>query len=131
MIISKWTKNKRLIRHACFVPMLSIVVVSLMILCQCGGRHYVKREDEQISVRFVYVNHEAREVCVAGSFNNWSARTHCMVRGGDSWSVSMLLPPGRYPYLLVVDGDLWREDPGSVLSEDNGFGMNNSVLVVE
>ena len=131
MIISKWTKNKRLIRHACFVPMLSMVIVSLMILCQCGGRHYVKSEDEQIPVRFVYVNHEAREVCVAGSFNNWSARTHCMVRGGESWSVSMLLPPGRYPYLLVVDGHLWQEDPGSVLSEDNGFGMNNSVLVVE
>jgi len=131
MILSKWTTNNRLIRPARLVPMLSIVIVSLMILCQCGGRHYVNREDEQIPVRFVYVNHEAREVCVAGGFNNWSARTHCMVRAGESWSVSIVLPPGRYPYLLVVDGNLWQEDPGSILSEDNGFGMNNSVLVVE
>jgi hypothetical protein len=131
MIISKWTKHKRLIRDQWFVPMLSIVIVSLMILCQCGGRHYEKSEDEQIPVRFVYVNREAKAVCVSGSFNNWSARTHCMVRGGESWSISMLLAPGRYPYLLVIDGGLWREDPGSVLSEDNGFGMNNSVLVVE
>ena len=131
MMISKWTKNKRRIRHAWFVPMLSIVSVSLMILCQCGGRHYVQSEDEQIPVRFVYVNHEAREVCVTGSFNNWSAQTHCMVQAGESWSVSIVLPPGRYPYLFVVDGHLWQEDPGSVLSEDNGFGMKNSVLVVE
>jgi 1,4-alpha-glucan branching enzyme len=131
MIISRWKKNKELIGHAGCMPMLSIVMVSLMLLCQCGGGHYVKSEDQQIPVRFIYVDPEAVEVCVSGSFNNWSAGTHCMVRAGGIWSVSIMLPPGRYSYLLVIDGHLWQEDPGSVLSEDNGFGMNNSVLVVE
>jgi 1,4-alpha-glucan branching enzyme len=85
----------------------------------------------QVGVRFVYIDDQAKTVCVSGSFNDWSDQSLCMSKSSDTWSVALALPPGRYEYQFVVDGRIRREDPRNVLAEDNGFGMMNSVLVVE
>ena len=85
----------------------------------------------QTQVRFVYVDAKATSVSVSGSFNQWSDRSHCMRREGNTWSITLSLSEGRYAYGFVVDGDLWQADPGATLSEDNGFGKTNSVLIVE
>ncbi len=83
------------------------------------------------TVRFAYIDDRAASVCVAGSFNAWSEHRHCMRKQGDRWSLAVTLTPGRYQYALIIDGHLWREDPGNPLTEDDGFGARNSVLVIE
>jgi hypothetical protein len=42
----------------------------------------------------------------------------------------MRLPPGKYRYRLVVDGQ-WQQDPYNELIETNPFGGFNSILTVK
>ena len=114
--------------------LIPLAVLGLFLISH-GAQRYEQmrheREDARIAVRFVYTDHDAGAVCVSGSFNSWSEQSDCMSRSGNVWSVSLLLPPGRYQYLFIVDGHSWREDPGGVLAEDDGFGAKNSVLILE
>lgn len=72
----------------------------------------------------------AREVCLAGDFNRWRVCDTPLRRvGEDVWSVSLLLPPGRYEYMFVVDGK-WVTDPNAVARADDGFGNENALLVI-
>ena len=43
---------------------------------------------------------------------------------------SAKLPPGRYRYRLVVDGQ-WQQDPYNETSELNPFGGYNSIVEVK
>jgi hypothetical protein len=49
--------------------------------------------------------------------------------GNGEWTVSVTLPPGRYEYRFVVDGQ-WLSDPSAKESVHNTFGGTNSVVVV-
>ena len=61
----------------------------------------------------VEFNHPcAAEVCIAGSFNDWHPTATPMISLGDGkWAKELTLPPGRYEYRLVVDGQ-WVDDSG-------------------
>lgn len=80
---------------------------------------------------------KAKEVFIAGTFNGWNPRSHPLRRAGDgTWALTLDLPPGRYEYKFVVDGQ-WCCEPGC---EDeyhgcpkcvpNDFGTMNRVLEV-
>jgi 1,4-alpha-glucan branching enzyme len=117
-----------------FKLLAPFILLGLFLACRCTpewqlGQHQV--EAPKIPVRFVYIDNKAATVCVSGSFNGWSQQSDCMSRSDDGWSVRVLLPPGRYQYAFVIDGCRWRDDPGAVLAEDDGFGIKNSVLIVE
>ena len=71
----------------------------------------------------------ARSVCVAGTFNNWDPAKTAMEKDGAGWKATVSLPPGRYEYKFVVDGQ-WMSDPGAKESVRNDFGGTNSILVV-
>ena len=72
----------------------------------------------------------ANEVCLAGDFNRWEVCDARLSRvGEDVWSVSLELPPGRYEYMFVVDGD-WVTDPHAMGYQDDGFGNKNAILVL-
>jgi 1,4-alpha-glucan branching enzyme len=73
----------------------------------------------------------ATRVSVVGAFNGWDPQAHPL-RGPDRdgvWTLSLLLPPGRYRYLFVADGVHWVTDPDATVSEADGFGGRNSVLL--
>lgn len=81
----------------------------------------------------------ATHVFVAGTFNNWSATSHPMKRTtrDGHWVLDLDLPPGRYEYKFIVDGQWCCEVgcdkqfngcPGCVPNE---HGTMNRVLVVE
>jgi 1,4-alpha-glucan branching enzyme len=80
---------------------------------------------------FSVVAPDARTVSVAGSFNRWDTNSHPL-SGPDRhgrWTVTVPLPPGRYEYLFVINGNAWTPDPAAP-SVDNGLGERNSVVTV-
>jgi hypothetical protein len=127
-------KSIRMRGNTRFNLLVPLVFLGLFLACRCVPTWQptqYQNEAAKIAVRFDYVDKQATSVCVSGSFNSWSQQSDCMIRFGDAWSFRVSLPPGRYQYVFVIDGSIWREDPGAVLAEDDGFGMKNSVLIVE
>ncbi len=73
----------------------------------------------------------AQQVCIAGSFNDWHPGATPMIRLNEGqWAKELALPPGRYEYRFVVDGQ-WADDPAAMELIPNPFGTTNAVLVVE
>jgi len=71
-----------------------------------------------------------KEVILMGDFNNWDAGSHPMEKDENGiWKVSMMIPPGKYEYRLLVDGQ-WRLDSGNNQTVPNSFGTENNVLTV-
>jgi 1,4-alpha-glucan branching enzyme len=82
------------------------------------------------SVCMEFIHPQASEVCIAGSFNDWHPNATPMIsRGGDKWAKELALPPGRYEYRFVVDGQ-WVDDPAAKETVSNPFGGLNAVLTV-
>ena len=74
---------------------------------------------------------DASSVQVLGDFNQWSRQASAMQRGTDGhWRMTTLLPPGRYVYAFLVDGQTFRRDPLRDAVEDRDFGVTGSELVV-
>ncbi len=80
-------------------------------------------------VEFLLERASAKKATVAGTFNNWDSSRTPMHKGASGWKATLWLPPGRYEYKFVVDGE-WVCDPNAAQSAPNGFGTQNSVLVV-
>ncbi|MHB1305948.1 MAG: glycogen-binding domain-containing protein [Limisphaerales bacterium] len=73
---------------------------------------------------------DVQEVGIAGSFNDWHPNVTPMIRLHDGkWAKELALPPGRYEYRFVVDGE-WVDDPTATELIPNPFGAANAVLVV-
>src|SRR5215218_7877493 len=85
---------------------------------------------EQNGVPLKLVAPAAKAVCVAGTFNDWQTSAMPLKPGsGGVWMGELLLKPGRYEYLFVVDGK-WMPDPSAPESVPNPFGGLNSVVSV-
>ena len=127
-------KRKLRRKNSFIVSVLCIcfLVVLAAHLSGCAGPSRISSEQQNYAnVRFIYTDSKARSVCVAGNFNGWSKGSDCMNKNGSTWSLEKQLAPGRYQYLFVVDGQTWRKDPGAVLTESNGLGGENSILIVD
>lgn len=72
----------------------------------------------------------AKDVVVTGDFTEWSKEgIRLSARPDGSWGTTLQLAPGRYEYLLVVDGE-WRDHPEAAQRVANPFGTTNCVLTV-
>ncbi|HSQ58225.1 MAG TPA: hypothetical protein VLM40_21045 [Gemmata sp.] len=73
----------------------------------------------------------AHSVIVTGSFCGWSreGRSLSYDRNGEVWGGVLTLPPGRYEYRLLVDGE-WHDDPTCDNRVPNPFGSENCVFEV-
>jgi len=81
-----------------------------------------------IAVAFRLEAPAARTVAVAGDFNEWQPETFSMRQTGEGlWTARTALPPGRYAYMYVVDGQ-WITPPDARRTQDDGFGARNGVL---
>lgn len=86
----------------------------------------------KVTFRYQPVIGGVASVAVAGSFNAWSATAHPL-RDDDQdgvWSADVEIAPGRVTYKFVVNGDQWMTDEGAAEFEPDGFGGQNSVVVV-
>lgn len=82
------------------------------------------------AVHFEFTHPTAVKVCVAGTFNDWRPEATPMVwLGNGCWRKKLVLPPGRYEYCLVVDGE-WMPDLLAKETVPNPFGSRNAVIRV-
>ena len=81
-------------------------------------------------LEFTYHDDTAESVALAGDFNEWiTTATPCGKNDDGVWSAKIdLLPPGRYRYKLVVNGERWIEDPANAMKEPDEYGGFNSIL---
>ena len=88
------------------------------------------RAARTVRVTFALLEPHARRVSLCGGFNAWSPGATPMSRQEDGlWETSLALPPGRYEYKFVVDGQ-WRPDPNAHENVFNAHGTLNSVVEV-
>lgn len=82
--------------------------------------------------RFVFVAPGASSVRMTGDFVSWDPEGIGLQdqRGTGVWTVDVPLTPGVYQYTFIVDGTEWRPDPHAVSQVDDGFGQQNSVVIV-
>ena len=81
-------------------------------------------------VTFVLLDLGAKQVSLAGEFNGWASNGTPMKRDdAGHWETTLALPPGRYEYKFVVDGE-WVPDPQARDQVRNQHGTLNSVIEV-
>ena len=87
--------------------------------------------DQRVATRFVYLAPNASRVSVTGEFAGWDPNGIPMRRDADgNWVAEIDLPPGLHHYVFVVDGTRWAPDPNAASQVDDGYGLQNSVLLV-
>jgi len=73
---------------------------------------------------------DAQKVILGGDFNKWNAEAHPMTKDKSGmWKKTLVLPPGRYEYKFLVDGE-WRNDPKNEQTCPNILGTQNNVLAI-
>ena len=81
-------------------------------------------------VRIEFHHDKAQAVFIAGTFNDWNpTATPLIALGEGRWVKELALPPGRYEYRFVVDGE-WVSNTEATEHVTNAFGTCNSVFVV-
>ena len=70
-----------------------------------------------------------KDVRLKGEMNNWNPQAGILEFTEGVWKINLLLFPGKYQYLFVVDGKEIR-DPNNADSVDNNMGGFNSLLKV-
>jgi hypothetical protein len=129
-----WLRRRRTIRLS---PLGGLAMAAgVVALVVAGGRVIPSSPPEPVTestqlVQFVLVASEASAVTLVGDFNDWSVSATPLTReGGDGvWWVTVPLPPGRYRYSFVVDGQVWLGDPNAPAVDDE-FGRPNSVVTI-
>ena len=87
-----------------------------------------KRQPHPVQIKFHY--EQAQAVFIAGTFNDWHPSVTPMIAPGEGrWAKELSLPPGRYEYRFVVDGE-WVGDPAATEQVSNPYGGLNSLLIV-
>src|SRR5919108_1832337 len=80
-------------------------------------------------VMFTLEASDAEQVHLAGDFNDWTLDGSEMELIDGIWKKVVKLPPGRYRYRYVIDGE-WQNDPLNAVVEPSAYGGHVSVLVV-
>jgi len=89
-----------------------------------------KQKIPKQKVTFSFKAPQAQTVLLAGDFTGWQQAPVAMKKDkAGVWKKTMSLPPGRYEYRLLVDGE-WRDDPQCPSRQPNQFGGENCVCVV-
>ena len=89
-----------------------------------------KAKTAKKKMTFSYRAPDAQSVVLAGDFTGWQEAPLAMKKDKRGvWKAAVSLPPGRYEYRLLVDGQ-WRDDPDCPTRQPNQFGGQNCVCIV-
>ncbi|MFQ5593815.1 MAG: S8 family serine peptidase, partial [Anaerolineae bacterium] len=83
-------------------------------------------------ITFLLHDHAVRQVEVVGSWDGWHtpALMAKQIESGIWQADQQPLPPGRYVYKYLLDGERWLDDPSNPHKAPDGSGGLNSVLVI-
>ena len=115
------------------VAIVAIFALAIALISPSKDRPNVQVQDtRQLPVVFTLKVPGASSVAVIGTFNEWNAKGFEMRENRERgvWSITLSLPQGRHEYAFLVDGKKVISDPHAALNEENGFGSQNSVLVL-
>lgn len=91
---------------------------------------YTVEPDENGNTTFFLPGKQKADVVIlTGNFVGWDEHYLKMHRVEDGWRLRVTLPPGRYEYKFIVDGD-WTHDTNNPNSVKNEHNTLNSVLFV-
>lgn len=90
-----------------------------------------KQKSAKQKVTFSFLAPAAQTVLLAGDFTGWQQAPISLKRDRTGvWAKTITLPPGRYEYRLLVDGE-WQDDPQCSERQPNQFGSQNCIRVVD
>jgi hypothetical protein len=114
------------------VLIIAILLSSLLFLRQKEAPDLQSSAGNSIPVVFRLDLSGAQSVSVIGTFNAWKPQGYEMQPDRDSkrWTLAVSLPEGRYEYVFLVDGQKMILDPEALIHQADGFGNQNSVLVL-
>ncbi|MBN2736482.1 MAG: isoamylase early set domain-containing protein [Spirochaetales bacterium] len=114
------------------VPNVFGILYLLMAMAVFFGIAYPNIASQQRLYTFTVDNlPQARQVSLVGDFNGWDLESHSLEENQGIWKINIRLKPGSYAYNFVINGDEWKTDPSNLLTVDDGFGGQNSLLVVQ
>ena len=129
----EWIAAPRTVRLSPLTGLLAAAVIAGLILLPRFSRSPggTGEASARVVARFVYVAPRASTVAVTGEFARWDPSGVAMRRvDGGVWVAEIQLPPGLHHYVFVVDGNKWVVDPNANSQVDDGFGQQNSVLLI-
>ena len=114
------------------LALLAAAAVILVVGIFLGGRYDLATEGRYREVVMVYDAPAAESVAVVGDFNGWDGEKHLMVRQGSGpWRARLKIPAGIYQYGFIVNGRQWVSDPRAEKLLEDGFGRENSLLLID
>ena len=97
---------------------------------------------ENRTIKFFIHAPDAVEVLLSGTFTNWNKLPIVRTESG-FWEAGIEVPPGKYEYRFIVDGQWMDNVPGCVQVDKicvqdvpaakrvpNSFGSHNCLLVI-
>jgi len=89
------------------------------------------KKSKKVNYRFAFYpeGKQYKEVKVMGEFNSWNSNSMFLTFDGEAWIGKLTMEPGKYQYLLVLDGNQ-KLDPTNMVSMSNNMGGYNSVLTI-
>jgi anti-sigma factor RsiW len=112
-------------------PVLAVLLVVAGFLA--NGRFQLRDQVAVRNVDVVFTAPQAASVAIVGDFNGWNPQRTRLVRSSHEglWRARLKLSPGVYQYSFVLDGSTWVSDPLAKKMLADGFGGNNSVIIVD
>jgi hypothetical protein len=91
-----------------------------------------RTRDTVFVTRFMIVAPTAKQVALVGDFNDWDQASTPLLKvaANGVWTAEVKLPPGRYAYAFLVDGQRWVADPTAPPAVGDDFGRPSSVVTV-
>lgn len=150
MLIRRLTASRR--RAFLLLAVAVLAAAALAAVAGCGYARILRNrlptphrvDDFEHAVRFVYEAPQARHVNLCG---NWDENGWCGTKASGRfdhaigamqdddkdgiWEIVIPLRPGRYQYKFATDwGIRWEQDQNNPLGEADGFGGQNSILIL-
>lgn len=112
-------------------PLLAVFLVVAAFLLKDRFQLHDRVAERDVVVDFSAP--QAVSVAVVGDFNAWNPQRTKMVRENHEgrWTVRLKLAPGVHQYSFVIDGTHWVADPRAKSALDDGFGGQNSIIIVD
>lgn len=86
------------------------------------------KKSNKIKHKFIFETKEDYKIVqLKGEFNAWNPQNTILEKKDNTWETELIVEPGKYQYLLVVEG-LEQLDPNNPDSIDNNLGGFNSLL---